>query len=118
MPLTSYWFPPAPAQLVAASLPAAKAFCSVVWWVALLVAGTLTLLTWGACAITFRSALRIGAFQVVWFPVYALGILPTFLAILAAATFLCSFFHGLFNLKFIVELPTEPRGRSGRAFAS
>jgi hypothetical protein len=55
----------------------------------------------------------LAAFQVLWFPTYLLGVLPTALAFLAAAAFAVGFVSTGFALKFTIEFPTGRPGTWG-----
>jgi hypothetical protein len=105
LPWTSYWFPPVPPDLLAPTLSTAHAAFDSLSLAVAVFAGLLTALTWIATHVPLRCALRTGVFQVLWFPVYALGILPVLLASLAGTAFLLGFISTAANLKFTIELP-------------
>jgi hypothetical protein len=65
----------------------------------------LALTAWGIARAPLASALRMAAFQVLWFPTYLLGILPTMLTALAVAAFAIGFASTAFALKFTIQLP-------------
>jgi hypothetical protein len=105
LPWSSYWFPPLPPDLLAQTLPAARIVLDVLSRSILPFALALTLSTWMATPLPLKGALRTGVFQLIWFPTYALGILPMMLTSLAVTAFGLGFISTAANLKFTMQLP-------------
>jgi hypothetical protein len=105
LPWTAYLFPPVPADLLARSAPAARATAIFSAAAVVSLSLLLTLTAWTIARAPFASALRMAAFQVLWFPTYLLGMLPTILTVLAGAAFAIGFVSTAFDLKFTIQLP-------------
>ena len=105
LPWISYWFPPLPPDLLVQSLPASRIALDVLSHSILAFALALILWTWIATPLSLNSALRMGVFQLIWFPTYVLGILPMMLGSLAVTAFGLGFISTLFDLKFTMQLP-------------
>jgi hypothetical protein len=105
LPWISYWFPPLPPDLLVQSLPASHIALDVLSHSILAFALALILWTWIATPLPLNSALRMGVFQLIWFPTYVLGILPMMLGGLAVTAFGLGFISTLFDLKFTMQLP-------------
>lgn len=105
LPWSSYWLPPVPPDLLAQAVPSIRVLLTLVSESILTLAAVLTALTWVTTPLPFRCALRLGVFQLLWFPVYVLGILPTVLFSLAMASFMLALISTLANLKFEIEVP-------------
>ena len=105
LPWSSYWFPPLPPDLLGQTLPAARIALNVLSRSILPLAGALTAFTWIATRIPLLCALRMGVFQLLWFPIYVLGTLPMMLISLAVTAFGLAFISSAANLKFTMRLP-------------
>jgi hypothetical protein len=105
LPWSSYFFPPLPPDLLAETFPAARTVLDVLSRLIVPLAAALTLATWIGMRVSLTSATRTGLFQLLWFPIYLLGILPLTLASLAAMAFGLGFVSTFANLKFTIRVP-------------
>ena len=105
LPWSSYWFPPLSPDLLAQTLPTASITLSVVSRSILPLALVIALFAWLTTSLPFASALRMGVFQLLWFPIYLLGILPMVLISLAITAFGLGFISTMLDTKFTMRLP-------------